>query len=164
MQGFKSLSPINVATCLLVQDSAEPRDCLQDIARALLKWEQADALETMAARQQGPLAVVTVSVAGGAASTKTTLEVPHSCSVRFLKRAIERASGVSLACMHVRLAVMRMFVAESGHECGLGTTGFLRDWHEQKVVQKGCMLSRLRMHLPLKSAMHKHLLPTQTQA
>ena len=51
----------------------------------------------MAARQQGELALVTVSVAGGAASAKTSLEVPHSCSVRFLKRAIERLSGVSLA-------------------------------------------------------------------
>lgn len=87
--------------------SADPHACLQDIARSLLKWEQADAQETMAARQQGALAVVTVSVAGGAASTKTRLEVPHSCSVRFLKRAIERASGVSLAGMHILLCWVR---------------------------------------------------------
>ena len=108
--------------------------------------------------------MVTVSVAGGPASTKTTLEVPHSCSVRFLKRAIERASGVSLACMHMKLAGTHMYVAGSSHKRHLGTTGFLRDQHKLKFVQKGCTLSSLKLQLPLKSSMHEHLLPTQTQA
>ena len=110
LQGSGCFQSTYAATCLLVPNAADPQDCLQDIARSLLKWEQADALETMAARQQGALAVMTVSVAGGGTSTKTALEVPHSCSVRFLKRAIERASGVSLAAMHVRLAGVTSFL------------------------------------------------------
>ena len=164
IQGSGWLRSTDAAACLLVPESGDPQDCLQDIARSLLKWEQADALETVAARRLGALAAVTVSVAGGPASTRTALEVPHSCSVRFLKRAIERASGVSLAGMHMGLSGMHMFGAGSGHKWDLCTTVFLGAWPKQKVIQQDCMPSTPKVQLPLKPAMHEHLLPTQTQA